>query len=150
MVDTKKINLYDEDENANCLSIGRIEDPGQDNKFAFRSSQCDKKVAYPICMIVSVESENETTTVSSTTISSSTESTSNNDSSSNELPTIDWSQVPCPSQSSRKKRGVGEKQNEKEKKEQDVHGQETTTQAVLASEKVYYLKGIISLLTKTI
>ena len=140
LVDTSKSKLYDEDEDANCITIEKNGNMEQDHKFEFRSSQCKEKVAYPICMIVKDESENETTTVSSTTISSTTNSPSMNDSSSSLLPTIDWSQVPCPSGTSRKKRASGKKGSEKEK--EVVKDQETTTQAVNTSGQVYYLKGI--------
>ena len=140
LVDTNESNLYDEDQNANCITIEKNENKEQDHKFAFRSSQCKENVAYPICMIVKDESENETTTVSSTTLSSTTNSPSINDSSSNLLQTIDWSQVPCPSETSRKKRASGKKASEKEK--DVIQDQETTTQAANTSEEVYYLKGI--------
>ena len=140
LVDTNESNLYDEDQNANCITIEKNENKEQDHKFAFRSSQCKENVAYPICMIVKDESENETTTVSSTTLSSTTNSPSINDSSSNLLQTIDWSQVPCPSETSRKKRASEKKASEKEN--DVIQDQETTTQAANTSEKVYYLKGI--------
>ena len=140
LVDTNKSKLYDEDENVNCITVEKNENKEQDHTFAFRSSQCKENVAYPICMIVKDESENETTTVSSTTISSATDSPSVNDSSSNLLPTIDWSQVPCPSEISRKKRASGKKASEKEK--EVIQDQETTTQAANTPEQVYYIKGM--------
>ena len=87
MVDTESNTFYDEKEGANCLTIEKKTDPNQEYNFAFRSSECEEKVAYPICMIVKDEVENETTTLSST---STTESTSTNDSASKEeLATID-------------------------------------------------------------
>ena len=140
LVDTNKSKLYDEDENANCITVEKNENKEQDHKLAFRSSQCKETVAYPICMIVKDEIENETTTVLSTTVSSATDSPSVNDSSSNQLPTIDWSQVPCPSEKSRKKRASGKKASEKEK--EVIQEQETTTEDANTPEEVYHLKGI--------
>ena len=68
-------------------------------------------------MIVKDEVEAETTTLSPT---------STNDSSSEELPTIDWSQVPCPSQTSRRKRSSGVAESSKKKKAADSQSQELT------------------------
>ena len=149
LVNTESSQLYDEDENANCLTIEKNEASDQENSFNFRSSQCEEKVAYPICMIVKDNSENETTTVSSSTITTSTMSSLINDSSSDQLPTIDWSQVPCPSKESRKKRASAEEgpskgSSMKQKASNDQAKQTTTESNVGSEEDIYYLTGIFN------
>ena len=60
-------------------------------------------------MIDGAENNNEITTTESSTTSSI------GDTLDDELPKIDWSKVPCPSQSSRKKRQLGQNSDEKNK-----------------------------------